>query len=451
MQKTLINIQFPNQLIEGRLRYVCDFLEQHPIVNSGLKFQLHKTPSHSKRVDYQIFIKKNSSNYLIPSQQILLKEKLLQRQPFMANEYMWKGKKYYSVEPKLQAEQPLIEGKQFGFDIFETIFFHISRYEEWRCPDSDKDQWDMMREELQFLVANSLEQQPVVDQLVIAFLEALGFIIPDQPTTCRISHDIDTIQKFNGHTGLLRRAAGLLKNGQGIFALRKLWTAYRDSRSGRQKDPYNVFDWMLKNGGHYQKVIYFLVGGDSRYDNPPNILGPEMQQIFALCKACQYEIGVHPSYNSWKNKMLISNELQRLSKVIDKPIVRSRQHYLRFSFQHTPRLLESLGIAEDSSLGFNERIGFRCGTGFPYRLYDFEKEQAFRLIEVPLVLMDSALLKQASFQPDRFWQLWNSFLTTNAENTFITFNFHNSRFFDAALYGIPLRAYYEKLIAQPFS
>ena len=98
----------------------------------------------------------------------------------------------------------------------------------------------------------------------------------------------------------------------------------------------------------------------------------------------------------------------------------------------------------DESLGFPDRVGFRCGTGFPYHLYNFTKEKAYHFLEIPLVFMESALLRESGFNEDKLKEIWSSFLNENARNTMITFNFHNSRFYDAALSGINLEELYRQ-------
>ena len=44
-------------------------------------------------------------------------------------------------------------------------------------------------------------------------------------------------------------------------------------------------------------------------------------------------------------------------------------------------------------------------------------------------------------------KIWKTFISENRFNTQITFNFHNSRFYDANLEMIPLRTHYEGLFS----
>ncbi|MBQ2076541.1 MAG: hypothetical protein II471_03415, partial [Bacteroidales bacterium] len=70
-----------------------------------------------------------------------------------------------------------------------------------------------------------------------------------------------------------------------------------------------------------------------------------------------------------------------------------RQHFLRFDVRKTPQVWQERGIRSDSTLGFPERDGFRCGTCHPYPLYDIENDCALEVVEHPLVAMDTTLFQ----------------------------------------------------------
>jgi hypothetical protein len=60
-------------------------------------------------------------------------------------------------------------------------------------------------------------------------------------------------------------------------------------------------------------------------------------------------------------------------------------HWLYFD-EHSPALLEAGGFSYDSSVGYNESVGYRAGTSQAFRPLD-----ADRLLELPLHAMDTAL------------------------------------------------------------
>src|SRR2546422_9182026 len=62
-----------------------------------------------------------------------------------------------------------------------------------------------------------------------------------------------------------------------------------------------------------------------------------------------------------------------------------RMHWLYFD-DHSPLALEKAGFSYDSTMGYNETVGYRAGTS-----QAFKPLQATRLLELPLHVMDTAL------------------------------------------------------------
>lgn len=430
---------YNNPAYEKRINYVLDFIEQHPLALGAIHFTRQENEGVNLKLTYGI---EQPGSFFIPSQKFIFSNAVPGFDSLYSNEYSFGPEHVYAVELQQKERGHFIQNNRFQFDILETIFFHISRFEEWHYLGGREDKHGRMDARQQFLVKNKLHRNPVVDQLVACFLKAMGIEIPDQKTRYRITHDIDFIERKNDFFHLAKSMGGaVLKRGNFSSAFR-IWCHRND------KNPYDTFDWMLRKEREIEKVIYFLVGGKSAFDNSYDLRLPVFKKAVELSKARGYRIGIHPSYESWKDQQLFSEELERLQNATGEEIDLSRQHFLRFSFQNTPKIIEKLSLEEDSSLGFADRIGFRCGTGFGYRLYDFEQEKAFNFLETPLVFMDSALFAEAKNQPEVVQKIWDAFISANRFNTKITFNFHNSRFYDAQINGIPLRALYESLFSR---
>ena len=50
-----------------------------------------------------------------------------------------------------------------------------------------------------------------------------------------------------------------------------------------------------------------------------------------------------------------------------------RQHYLRWSIK-TPVIQNKFGFNNDSSVGYADYVGFRCGTSHEYSMFDFSQK-----------------------------------------------------------------------------
>ena len=68
-----------------------------------------------------------------------------------------------------------------------------------------------------------------------------------------------------------------------------------------------------------------------------------------------------------------------------------RSHYLYFDYQKSFKILEQAGIKYDSTLGYWENIGFRAGISFPFYPFNIEENRPFRVLEIPLIVMDTTL------------------------------------------------------------
>ena len=330
-------------------------------------------------------------------------------------------------------------------DIFQTIFFHISRYEEWFSYDAKKDIHGLMSSEEHFLVRHHIHDLPVVDHLVFYLYELLSLNPKQISTSFRLTHDIDAIRRFPSFYKFIRANANVIFYQKSKWLLlKRLWTTYFKVVFNDENDPYNTFSWLLstKNPNIVDRKIYFLSGGKTKYENFFKVNDPKCTPIFKLCVKNQYELGIHPSYMSGQDATMIQNEKSTLEQNINQKVAHSRQHFLRYHIKETSKILEKIGISSDSSLGYRNKTGFRCGTGFPYKLYNFDSERPFDFVEIPLIVMDMAVIHQVGWNADLFISHVDNFLKKNHHFTQITFNFHNSTFDPILVDAQKLKSYY---------
>lgn len=441
MQK--LGIHYRND--DPRIRYTLDFLRLHPLIE-GMDLRIY-TNNDPKENDLNIYYgneeKDTGFDFLIPAQQCFFRTAPTQRNYF-ANEYDYEGKSLYSVEVKTHAHAlPLIVDHHFQFDLLETIFFHISRYEEvFATPDAN-DESGWLREDRHFLVINQLEKQAVVDQLVAGFLGAVTRRSVTVPTTYDLSHDIDFLFRYPTPLAFLRAVGGSVYRRSGFSAVNRHWESYRSIVQKQGKDPYDCFDWLLSRDSAWtQKTVYLMAGGETSYDNHYQLEHPKIRSLIEAAEGLGYDIGLHPSYNAGLKPTLFQKEKEGLERVRSRAIIRSRQHWLRFNWQETPDILSLAEIEEDASMGYRHRLGFRCGTGFPYRLYDFKTACPFPWQERPLAFMESAALHEAQNKKQDLVVLMSEFLQQNHHHTHLSINFHNSNFDPSLPHGQQLADFY---------
>ena len=103
------------------------------------------------------------------------------------------------------------------------------------------------------------------------------------------------------------------------------------------------------------------------------------------------EIGIHPSYAAANDLKKLSEETARLSRILNKEITKSRQHFIKLKLPFSYHNLINMDIQEDYSMGFPDQPGFRAGVCTPFNFYDLELENPTPLIIHPFTVMDGSL------------------------------------------------------------
>jgi peptidoglycan/xylan/chitin deacetylase (PgdA/CDA1 family) len=105
-----------------------------------------------------------------------------------------------------------------------------------------------------------------------------------------------------------------------------------------------------------------------------------------------WEIGLHASWHSYNDPDEMKRQKNALEKMLGHEILSVRQHYLHYDIRNTPHVQASAGFKYDSTLGFNDNIGFRFGTCYPWHIYDLKAQKDLPIMEIPLIVQDGALL-----------------------------------------------------------
>lgn len=233
----------------------------------------------------------------------------------------------------------------------------------------------------------------------------------DHSFTVCLTHDIDFVgirnHKFD-HTmwGFLYRSTfgavrNLFRRRISLVRLCEMWWAAASLPFvylGLIKDFWNPFEWYLR----VEKGLpatYFLIpfkrhAGEhvpvknaarraTAYD------ADDVRSWIAALRSEGCEIGVH-GIDGWHSVERGRAELARIAEITGESEIGVRIHWLLGDI-HTPTILDQAHYAYDSTKGYNETTGYRCGTTQVFRPLGTE-----RLLEVPLHIQDGAL-----FYPDR--------------------------------------------------
>ncbi len=146
------------------------------------------------------------------------------------------------------------------------------------------------------------------------------------------------------------------------------------------KSHFNFFAGDVSLCRSFKKKIF-----DPGYD----INRPKLKNIINRLNERSWIIGLHTSFDSCQDENDIRREKEKLELVLGSTVKSCRQHWLRFSWAKTWKAQQRAGLELDTTLGFNDRPGFRNGTALSFRPWDFVQNESMKLKALPNVLMDS--------------------------------------------------------------
>lgn len=292
------------------------------------------------------------------------------------------------------------------YDVPRLLYWTLSRIEE--IGRTDLDRHDRFSAHSSHAHRHGYLHRPVVDE----WLDILGQIIkrqwPQIPLKIHrfrviATHDVDqpSLYAFKPMTHVLRGMAfQLLKRRN----LRNSLVAPYIKIATRQKllaiDPFNTFNWIMdvSDSNNLRSAFYFVCGKTDRMYDPYYDVGHDaIRTLIRQVHERGHEIGLHFSYNTYKNESLVKHEVDRLKRIlmeegIDQPHFGSRMHFLRWETASTARILDDALMQYDTTLGYADTPGFRCGTCHEYPMFDVISQQALRLRQRPLILMEYSVL-----------------------------------------------------------
>ena len=103
-----------------------------------------------------------------------------------------------------------------------------------------------------------------------------------------------------------------------------------------------------------------------------------------------WEVGLHGDFGTHDSDSEMRKAVERLTGGTGIRPRGLREHYLRFDFGKSWRVMEGAGFDYDTTVGNNDRLGFKLGLATPFHPPD-EGWRPMRLLELPLSLMDTTL------------------------------------------------------------
>lgn len=332
-----------------------------------------------------------------------------------------------------------------GYDLLGLTYWMLSRQEE--IGSRRLDNHGRFPATASHAYQHGYLERPLVDE----WLHILGQVIqrtwPNIPLrqhqfALRVSHDVDqpSLYAFKSWPAIARMMAGHALKRRDLNAL--ITAPYVKIATKTQlipADPYHTFDWLMDHSEAHQlkSAFYFICGRthpaqDADYEPEHPVIRHLMRRIHAR----GHEIGLHPSYHTCQHPERIAQEANRLRKIcaeegIEQPLWGGRMHYLRWEQPTTLYGWEQAGMHYDSTLGYADQAGFRCGTCFEYPAFDPIRQAVLKLRIRPLIAMECSVidaaymgLGQTQAAVDQFIQLKNKCKAVKGNFVLL---WHNSR------------------------
>ena len=304
---------------------------------------------------------------------------------------------------------PLIEARAgehiIRYDIPGLTYWMLARVEA--IGRTDLDNHERFSATSSHAYKHGYLDRPVVDE----WLHVLGQVMQRQwpgvelkrhEFQMRVSHDVDqpSLYAFKPWKTIARMMVGhILKRRDPKAFITAPYVKLATRNSLIEADPYNTFDWLMdvSEANGLRSAFYFIcgrthAGKDADYE----IEHPVMRDLLRRIHRRGHEIGLHPSYNTFRDAAALKREADRLKRVCAEEGIAQEQwggrmHYLRLEQPTTMRAWADAGMSYDSTLGYADRPGFRCGTCFEYPAFDPVADESLSLRIRPLIAMETTI------------------------------------------------------------
>lgn len=307
---------------------------------------------------------------------------------------------------------------------FGKCFYWLSRYEEYIAKPEQFDKHN------RFLGSDLDYSKPIVDEICIKIQQKIKTKFPEIYFKQRIfkqinTHDVDYAWRYLNHSPKIKYGSILKKLVKGDF--KEILNQIK-VLNHQVKDPYDTFDYLkdLAEKHQIETIFFWLLGDYSTFDKNHHWKNKAQKDLINNISTWA-KIGIHPSYLTNIEEKKLKTEINRLEKIINQPIKKSRQHFIKLNFPNTYQQLLINEISEDYTMGFPHQLGFRAGTSTPFKWFDLPTNQQKLLTIYPFVAMDVTMKNYLNFSPqqaiDEIKRLKRTIKDVNG--TFITL-FHQS-------------------------
>ena len=392
-------------------------------------------------LDYHLVLEEKCSTYTVcfEDKQIIFKDAFFANMPvdlsYLNPENVPLNIHYLINEFTVEKDIPVIYGTDeqlvceniifCGIDIFASSYFMLTRWEELIHKFRDNHNRFPGIESIAYKY--NFLTRPLVNEYVEMLwnmMIKLGFKGERKKRSFEVSltHDIDGLTYSSARTIM------------GDFIKRKDFKlGLEHTRFLLAHDPYDTFDFLMTCSEKIgvKSHFYFMASDTKReFDTGYYLNRGFFRTVVRRIKDRGHIIGFHPGYYTYDDAARWVYEKQLLEEAIKQEVKEGRQHFLRLDISKTLSIWDSNNMLIDSTLGYADKEGFRCGTGDDFYVFDIVKRQRLRLRERPLIVMDGTIRQYQNYSLETVSEkIRNYFKIGKKYNMGITLLFHNSSFY----------------------
>ncbi|MFT7419379.1 MAG: hypothetical protein ACI9QN_000297 [Arcticibacterium sp.] len=270
--------------------------------------------------------------------------------------------------------------------------------------DEAYDKHDRLKYEMSFQKINGFDAYPLVNRYFNILIKLLsdkfelkrGDLYPGgKKCAIILSHDVDYPQKYASVYNYPWLPRGPIPEflKLNVERLKSTILLLLD----KNRSDYWLFDDIMKlessfgfkSSFYFSSINRFMKWG-SKNDVVYDIRQSRFKELFLSIQEAGFEVGLHPSYYAYKSLTNLTTEKELLENCINKDVVGMRHHlwHMGKEVSRTLRMHNDAGFKYDSSIAFNNNIGFRRSIAIPYHPWDEIGNAPLDILQIPMMAMD---------------------------------------------------------------
>lgn len=322
-------------------------------------------------------------------------------------------------------------GYALPFDLFATVFYFISRHEEY---DSiDLDDHGRYKTESSWITKNGWLKKPIINHLTELLrkeiIHAFSIDLPQKNNYKVIpTIDIDNPYAFYGRKQSL--LPSILKSLVS-FDLQGVKEKVL-GRNDKTKDLFNthhlIIDFVAQKKW-FSQVFFLMKSGGRNSINSIETIREGIEEY----KNKEIAIGIHPSYSVNCDDLI--KEKNQLELIVGKKVTSSRYHFIQSVLPKAYQNLIAAKVGIDYSMGYANQNGFRAGICNSFYWFDLEKNERTPLRIVPFCFMDATYIFNLKESPKEALSDMMEFVKeVKKYKGELSFIFHNESLSDMGIY-----------------